>query len=55
MFPKGGNASFIALISIMQDAKVVKDYRPISLIGSMYKIIAKILANCLVGGFRRFS
>ncbi|GKA00653.1 RNA-directed DNA polymerase, eukaryota [Tanacetum coccineum] len=48
-FPKGGNSSFIALISKMQDAKLVKDYRPISLIGSMYKIIAKILANRLVG------
>nr|GFB52718.1 cysteine-rich receptor-like protein kinase [Tanacetum cinerariifolium] len=33
----------------MQDAKVLKDYWPISLIGSLYKIIAKILANCLVG------
>nr|GEZ51894.1 RNA-directed DNA polymerase, eukaryota [Tanacetum cinerariifolium] len=48
-FPKGGNSSFIALISKMQDVKVVKDYRPISLIGSLYKIIAKILANRLVG------
>ncbi|GKA24778.1 RNA-directed DNA polymerase, eukaryota, partial [Tanacetum coccineum] len=48
-FPKGGNASFIALIPKMQDAKLVKDYRPISLIGSLYKIIAKILANHLVG------
>ncbi|GJT02904.1 hypothetical protein Tco_0824073 [Tanacetum coccineum] len=34
-FPKGGNASFIALIPKMLDAKVVKDYRPISLIGIM--------------------
>ncbi|GKF05973.1 RNA-directed DNA polymerase, eukaryota, partial [Tanacetum coccineum] len=48
MFPKGHNESFIALIPKMQDAKVVKDFRPISLIGSLYKIIAKILANCLV-------
>ncbi|GJS59060.1 RNA-directed DNA polymerase, eukaryota, partial [Tanacetum coccineum] len=48
-FPKGVNASFIALIPKMQDAKVVKDYRLICLIGSLYKIIAKILANRLVG------
>ncbi|GJT19888.1 RNA-directed DNA polymerase, eukaryota, partial [Tanacetum coccineum] len=48
-FPKGGNSSFIALIPKTQDAKMVKDFRPISLIGSLYKIIAKILANRLVG------
>nr|GFA99957.1 RNA-directed DNA polymerase, eukaryota, reverse transcriptase zinc-binding domain protein [Tanacetum cinerariifolium] len=48
-FPKGGNAYFIALNPKMQDAKVVKYYRPISLIGSLYKIIVKILANRLVG------
>ncbi|GJY59350.1 RNA-directed DNA polymerase, eukaryota, reverse transcriptase zinc-binding domain protein [Tanacetum coccineum] len=41
------NSSFIALILKTRDANMVKDFRPISLIGSMYKIIAKILANRL--------
>nr|GEV36347.1 RNA-directed DNA polymerase, eukaryota, reverse transcriptase zinc-binding domain protein [Tanacetum cinerariifolium] len=48
-FPKGCNASFIALIPKIPDAKLVKDFHPISLIGSLYKIIEKILANRLVG------
>lgn len=47
ILPPGCNSSFIALIPKTQEAKVVKDFRPISLIGSVYKIIAKILANCL--------
>nr|GEV11082.1 hypothetical protein [Tanacetum cinerariifolium] len=47
--PKGCNSSFIALIPKIPDANLVKDYRPISLIGSLSKIIAKILANRLVG------
>nr|GEY52484.1 RNA-directed DNA polymerase, eukaryota, reverse transcriptase zinc-binding domain protein [Tanacetum cinerariifolium] len=46
-FPKGCNSSFIALIPKTQFAKTVKDFCPISLIGSLYKIIAKILANRL--------
>ncbi|GJS85831.1 RNA-directed DNA polymerase, eukaryota, reverse transcriptase zinc-binding domain protein [Tanacetum coccineum] len=46
---KGCNSSFIALIPKTPDANMVKDFRPISLIGSLYKIIAKILANRLVG------
>nr|GFB11226.1 RNA-directed DNA polymerase, eukaryota [Tanacetum cinerariifolium] len=46
--PKGCNSSFIALIPKIPDAKMVKDFRPISLIGRLYKIIAKILANRLV-------
>ncbi|GKD34943.1 RNA-directed DNA polymerase, eukaryota, partial [Tanacetum coccineum] len=48
-FPrKGCNSSFIALIPKSHDPKQVKDFRPISLIGSLYKIIAKLLANRLV-------
>ncbi|GKC30821.1 RNA-directed DNA polymerase, eukaryota, partial [Tanacetum coccineum] len=49
-FPRGCNSSFIALIPKIQDAKFMKFFCPISLIGSTYKIISKILANrlCLV-------
>ena len=39
--------SFIALIPKVADAKFVKDFRPINLIGCQYKIVAKILANRL--------
>nr|GEZ35585.1 RNA-directed DNA polymerase, eukaryota [Tanacetum cinerariifolium] len=46
--PKGGNSSFITLIPKIPNANMVKDFRPISLIGSLYKIVAKILANRLV-------
>ncbi|GKA96237.1 RNA-directed DNA polymerase, eukaryota [Tanacetum coccineum] len=47
VFPPGCNSSFIALIPKTQEAKVVKDFHPIGLTGSVYKIIAKILANHL--------
>nr|GFA82351.1 RNA-directed DNA polymerase, eukaryota [Tanacetum cinerariifolium] len=47
--PKGCDLSFIALIQKIPDANLVKDFRPISLIGNIYKIIAKILVNRLVG------
>ncbi|GJX98534.1 RNA-directed DNA polymerase, eukaryota, partial [Tanacetum coccineum] len=46
-FSSGWNSSLIALIPKIHDAKVVTDFRPISLIGSLYKIITKILANRL--------
>ncbi|GJW05294.1 RNA-directed DNA polymerase, eukaryota [Tanacetum coccineum] len=46
-FAKGCNSSFIALIPKVADAKFVNDYRPISLIGSVYKVVSKILANRL--------
>ncbi|GJV18249.1 putative RNA-directed DNA polymerase, eukaryota, reverse transcriptase zinc-binding domain protein [Tanacetum coccineum] len=46
-FPKGCNSSFIALIPKVVDAKFVNDFRPISLIGCVYKVVTKILANRL--------
>lgn len=44
-FPRGYNASFIALILKVADPQLLNDYRPISLIGCMYKIVSKLLAN----------
>nr|GEV45267.1 cysteine-rich receptor-like protein kinase [Tanacetum cinerariifolium] len=43
----GCNSSFVALIPKVLDPKVVSDYRPISLIGSVYKVVTKILATRL--------
>ncbi|GJV91509.1 RNA-directed DNA polymerase, eukaryota [Tanacetum coccineum] len=43
--PPGCNPSFITLIPKVPAANMVKDFRPICLIGCIYKIIAKILAN----------
>jgi len=45
--PKGCNASFIALVPKKQIPLGVDDYRLISLVGCVYKIISKILANRL--------
>ncbi|GJT70924.1 putative reverse transcriptase domain-containing protein, partial [Tanacetum coccineum] len=44
-FPTGCNLFFITLILKVVDAKLVNDFRPISPIGCIYKIIGKILAN----------
>ncbi|GJY15770.1 RNA-directed DNA polymerase, eukaryota [Tanacetum coccineum] len=48
VFSKAGNSSFIALLPKVPNANKVNDFRPITLIGSLYKIISKILANRLV-------
>ncbi|GJV42343.1 putative RNA-directed DNA polymerase, eukaryota, reverse transcriptase zinc-binding domain protein [Tanacetum coccineum] len=45
--PPGSNSSFITLIPKVSNPIHVKDYCPISLINTHYKIIAKILANRL--------
>ncbi|GKV25593.1 hypothetical protein SLEP1_g35004 [Rubroshorea leprosula] len=44
---RGSNSSFIALIPKVENPYRIEDYRPISLIGVMYKILAKLLANRL--------
>ena len=43
--PKGCNASFIALVPKVRDPSKLEQYRPISLVGAMYKIISKVLAS----------
>ena len=45
VIPRGANASFIALIPKVTDPQCLHDFRPISLIGYVYKIVAKLLAN----------
>ncbi|GKD04054.1 putative RNA-directed DNA polymerase, eukaryota, reverse transcriptase zinc-binding domain protein [Tanacetum coccineum] len=45
--PQDANSSFFTLIPKVSNPIFIKDYRPISLIGIHYKIIAKILANRL--------
>ncbi|XP_071712558.1 uncharacterized protein [Rutidosis leptorrhynchoides] len=44
---KGCNASFITLVPKKSNPVSLNEYRPISLIGSYYKIIAKLLSNRL--------
>ena len=44
-FVKSINSTFISLIPKLHGAKEIKDFHPISLVGGVYKIIAKVLAN----------
>jgi hypothetical protein len=44
-FEKSFNATFVSLIPKKAGAMEVRDYRPISLVGGIYKIISKVLAN----------
>ena len=46
--PRGCNSSFIALVPKCEGPLHIKDFRPISLIGCQYKVIAKLLANRLL-------
>jgi len=42
--PTGCNASFIALVPKVRDPLQLDQNRPISLVGAIYKIIAKVLS-----------
>ncbi|PNX59990.1 cysteine-rich receptor-like protein kinase, partial [Trifolium pratense] len=44
---KGINSTFIALIPKVDSPQRLNDFRPILLVGSLYKILAKVLANRL--------
>jgi hypothetical protein len=46
-FEKSLNASFITLILKLPGATDLKDFHPISLVGGIYNMIAKIFANRL--------
>lgn len=44
---KGVNSMFIAFIPKVESPQRLADYRPISLVGCLYKVLAKVLANKL--------
>lgn len=44
---KGCNVAFIALIAKIENPRGLKEYRPISMVGSIYKIISKLLVSRL--------
>ena len=46
-FVRSLNSTFLFLIPKYKGAKDLKDFRPISLVGSLYKLLAKVLANRL--------
>ena len=43
------NATFIGLIPKKANAEDIRDYRPISLVGCIYKLLSKVLAQRLRG------
>lgn len=44
---RGSNSSYIVLIPIREGASGIDHFRPISLVGSLFKIITKVLAGRL--------
>jgi hypothetical protein len=49
VLPKGMLAYFVALIPKVSSPMALKDFQPISLLGSLYKVLAKVLARRLAG------
>ena len=45
MFERSLNTSFLALIPKKVESVEIKDFQPINLVGGIYKIISKVLAN----------
>ena len=46
-FVRNLNTTFVVLIPKKGDVEDLKDFRSISLVGSLYKLLAKVLANRL--------
>ena len=46
-FVRSLNSTFLVLISKKAGAEDLKDFRPISLVGGLYKLLTKVLANRL--------
>ena len=46
-FVRNLNTTFVVLIPKKGDVEDLKDFRPISLVGGLYKLLAKVLANRL--------
>lgn len=47
VLPKGANENFLTLIPEVENSIGSNEFRPISLVGCLYKIVAKILSICL--------
>ena len=47
VFEQSLNASFLTLIPKKSNAVNILDFRPINLVGSVYKLLSKVLANRL--------
>ena len=50
-FAKSLNATFLVLVPKKGVVEDMKDFRPISLVGSLYKLLAKVLTNRIKKGY----